>query len=217
MCKGTFEAALHLGDPSHLTVPRPDLVCVGSRGQKMLKRLILGSVSSAVLSQAAVPVCVYRSNLAGHSPSHRPQRHPPQPMNMIQVYSTWSCLNQVLCEEPRVFCESLLTELTNPIYVCQTDNHGARTGKPRSCDFCCGLYYSTLPFIYRQCRRCVSHVFSRRVKECGPNDFLKILSVSVCGAGPGARRAGWAPRRRSSAPSASPSAAPTPVTPSPSG
>ena len=65
MCKGTFEAALHLVDPSHLTVPRPDLVCVGSRAQNMLKRLVLGSVSSTVLSQAAVPLCVVRSNLAG--------------------------------------------------------------------------------------------------------------------------------------------------------
>ena len=42
----------------------------------------------------------------GHSPSHRPQRHPPRPMSMVQVYSQWSC--QVPHVEPRVFCESLL-------------------------------------------------------------------------------------------------------------
>ena len=62
MCKGAFETST---EPAHLTVPCPDLVCVGSRGQKMLKRLVLGSVSSAVLSNAAAPICVYRYNLVG--------------------------------------------------------------------------------------------------------------------------------------------------------
>lgn len=39
VCKGTFEKST---DPAHLAVPRPDLVCVGSRGQKFLKRLMIG-------------------------------------------------------------------------------------------------------------------------------------------------------------------------------
>ena len=66
MCKGKYEVA---PDPAHLAVPRPDLVCVGSRGQKFLKRLVLGSVSSAVLSNAAAPTCIYRSNLPPPTPS----------------------------------------------------------------------------------------------------------------------------------------------------
>lgn len=60
MCKGTFEKT---EDPSQLVVPRPDLICVGSRGQKFLKRIVLGSVSSAVLSNACAPTCIYRWNL----------------------------------------------------------------------------------------------------------------------------------------------------------
>lgn len=46
-----------------LVVPTPDVVCVGSRGQKLLKRLVLGSVSSATLAGSTVPVCVFRSDL----------------------------------------------------------------------------------------------------------------------------------------------------------
>ena len=49
-------------------VPTPDIVCVGSRGQKLLKRLVLGSVSTATLASSNVPVCVYRANLPAPSP-----------------------------------------------------------------------------------------------------------------------------------------------------
>jgi nucleotide-binding universal stress UspA family protein len=51
-----------------LVVPKPDIVCVGSRGQKLLKRLVLGSVSTATLASSNVPVCVYRADLPAPSP-----------------------------------------------------------------------------------------------------------------------------------------------------
>ena len=51
-----------------LVVPTPDIVCVGSRGQKLLKRLVLGSVSTATLASSNVPVCVYRADLPAPSP-----------------------------------------------------------------------------------------------------------------------------------------------------
>ena len=50
-----------------LVVPRPDLVCVGSRGNKALGRAMLGSVSSATLAASAVPVCVFRASLPSPS------------------------------------------------------------------------------------------------------------------------------------------------------
>ena len=66
MCAGAFESP-PVGMPEALVVPRPDLVCVGSRGQKFLKRVVLGSVSSGVLAAAAAPCCVYRSTLPSPS------------------------------------------------------------------------------------------------------------------------------------------------------
>jgi len=42
-------------------------LCVGSRGQKLLKRLVLGSVSTATLAGSNVPVCVYRADLPSPS------------------------------------------------------------------------------------------------------------------------------------------------------
>ena len=63
------EYAVHPpGLPEALVVPTPDIVCVGSRGQKLLKRLVLGSVSTATLAVSNVPVCVYRADLPATSP-----------------------------------------------------------------------------------------------------------------------------------------------------
>ena len=61
-------AAHPAGLPEALVVPTPDIVCVGSRGQKLLKRLVLGSVSTATLASSNVPVCVYRADMPAPSP-----------------------------------------------------------------------------------------------------------------------------------------------------
>ena len=66
VCAGAFETP-PVGVPEAVLIPRPDLVCVGSRGQKFLKRVVLGSVSSGVLAAASAPCCVYRSTLPSPS------------------------------------------------------------------------------------------------------------------------------------------------------